>query len=159
MKEKHCYVALDLEKESQYNTENVYELPDGQIIDIGAEAFQAPETLFQPTMVGFENHGIHKQMYNSIFECDTDMQSDLCGNIILSGGTSMLPGLADRLRQELTRLSPSNIKMAVVDPPNRKYSIWLGGSMLASLSTFQNLWCSKQEYDESSPGIVHRKCF
>ncbi len=51
------------------------------------------------------------------------------------------------------------MKIKIVAPPERKYSVWIGGSILASLSTFQQMWISKQEYDESGPGIVRRKCF
>jgi hypothetical protein len=80
----------------------------------------------------------------------------LYGNVVLSGGTTMFPGIADRMQKELTTLSPTSMKVKIVAPPERKYSVWIGGSILASLSTFQNLWCSKQEYDESGPGIVHR---
>jgi len=98
--------------------------------------------------------------YNSIFKCDLDIRRDLYGNVVLSGGTTMFPGIADRMQKELTSLSPSSMKVKIVAPPERKYSVWIGGSILASLSTFQNLWCSKQEYDESGPGIVHRSaCF
>ncbi len=94
--------------------------------------------------------------YNSIFKCDLDIRRELYGNVVLSGGTTMFPGIADRMQKELTSLSPSSMKVKIVAPPERKYSVWIGGSILASLSTFQNLWCSKQEYDESGPGIVHR---
>merc|ERR1711962_1768975 len=48
---------------------------------------------------------------------------------------------------------------SIIAPPERKYSVWIGGSILASLSTFQQMWISKQEYDECGPSIVHRKCF
>jgi len=71
----------------------------------------------------------------------------------------MYDGIADRLTKEMTALAPSTMKVKVVAPPERKYSVWIGGSILASLSTFQQMWISKQEYDESGPGIVHRKCF
>ena len=71
----------------------------------------------------------------------------------------MFPGIADRMQKELTSLSPASMKVKIVAPPERKYSVWIGGSILASLSTFQNLWCSKQEYDESGPGIVHRSTY
>ncbi len=53
----------------------------------------------------------------------------------------------------------TSVQVKIVAPPERKYSVWIGGSILASLSTFQNLWCSKQEYDESGPGIVHRSTY
>uniref|UniRef100_A0A182JNA4 Actin, cytoplasmic n=1 Tax=Anopheles atroparvus TaxID=41427 RepID=A0A182JNA4_ANOAO len=75
------------------------------------------------------------------------------------GGTTMYPGIADRMQKEITALAPSTIKIKIIAPPERKYSVWIGGSILASLSTFQAMWISKQEYDESGPGIVHRKCF
>jgi hypothetical protein len=97
--------------------------------------------------------------YNSIFKCDLDIRRDLYGNVVLSGGTTMFPGISDRMQKELTSLSPSSMKVKIVAPPERKYSVWIGGSILASLSTFQNLWCSKQEYDESGPGIVHRSSY
>merc|ERR1719206_898823 len=78
---------------------------------------------------------------------------------ILSGGTTMYPGIADRMQKEITALAPSTIKIKIIAPPERKYSVWIGGSILASLSTFQQMWISKQEYDECGPSIVHRKCF
>ncbi|XP_043302413.1 actin, alpha skeletal muscle-like [Cervus canadensis] len=75
------------------------------------------------------------------------------------GGTTMYPGIADRMQKEITALAPSTMKIKIIAPPERKYSVWIGGSILASLSTFQQMWISKQEYDESGPSNVHRKCF
>jgi actin-related protein len=63
------------------------------------------------------------------------------------------------MTKELTNLAPASMKIKVVAPPERKYSVWIGGSILASLSTFQQMWISKEEYDESGPSIVHRNCF
>jgi len=139
--------------------EKSYELPDGQVITIGNERFRCPEALFQPALLGLESRGIHETTYNSIMKCDVDIRKDLYGNIVLSGGSTMFPGIAERMSKEITALAPSTMKIKIVAPPERKYSVWIGGSILASLSTFQQMWISKQEYDESGPQIVHRKCF
>uniref|UniRef100_B1ATY1 Actin, gamma, cytoplasmic 1 n=9 Tax=Boreoeutheria TaxID=1437010 RepID=B1ATY1_MOUSE len=113
----------------------------------------------QGVMVGMESCGIHETTFNSIMKCDVDIRKDLYANTVLSGGTTMYPGIADRMQKEITALAPSTMKIKIIAPPERKYSVWIGGSILASLSTFQQMWISKQEYDESGPSIVHRKCF
>ncbi|CAF1556216.1 unnamed protein product, partial [Rotaria sp. Silwood1] len=102
---------------------------------------------------------IHETTYNSIMKCDGDIRKDLYANTVLSGGSTMYPGIADRMQKEITSLAPSTMKIKIIAPPERKYFVWMGGSILASLSTFQQMWISKQEYDESGPSIVHRKCF
>ena len=92
---------------------------------------------------------------NSIFKCDLDIRCDLYGNVALSGSTT----ISQTVCKKNSLLSPASMKVKIVAPSEHKYSIWTGGSILASLSTFPNLRCSKQEYDESGPGIIHRSMY
>jgi actin-related protein len=163
VKEKLCFCAMDFDKEmndaeSSSDLEKDYELPDGNIITVGTERFRCPEVLFQPQFIGMESAGVHKLTFQSIMKCDVDIRKDLYANVVMSGGTTMFDKISDRLNKELVALAPATMQIKIVAPPERKYSVWIGGSILASLSTFEEMWVTKEEYDESGPAIVHRKC-
>lgn len=108
---------------------------------------------------GLETPGIAETTYLSIMRSDMDIRKDLYANTVLSGGSTMFPGIADRIQKDIAALAPASMKIKIIAPPERKYSVWIGGSILASLSTFQQMWISKQDYEESGPSIIHRKCF
>ena len=161
IKEKCCYVALDFDEELKTVEEMSYELPDGKVIKVKDQRIRVPEVLFKPEMIGHEPGGVHQRCYESIQKCDIDVRKDLYQCIVMSGGSTMFTGIAERLTKEMKELAPESMKplIKVIAVPERKYAVWIGGSILSSISTFDTMWITKAEYDESGPTIVHRKCF
>ena len=164
IKERLCFVATDFEEEMNKAAESSaieksFELPHGEIIVVGNERFRCPEVLFQPNLIGLEMDGIVDATFQTIKRCDIDIRRGLYSNIVLSGGSTMFPGMTARMTKEISSLVSPSVRVKVVAPPERKYSVWIGGSILSSLSAFQNMWITKDEYDESGPSIVHRKCY
>ena len=109
------------------------------MVQIGPERFRAPEILFDPELIGLEYPGAHALLAEAIARTDLDLRSTLFSNIVLSGGGTLTRGFGDRLLQELTRLAAQNTRLKIAAPPERKYSTWIGGSILAGLSTFRKV--------------------
>ncbi|KAJ2779928.1 centractin- actin- protein of the dynactin complex [Coemansia javaensis] len=180
IKEKICYVALDAAREEKELASvagprigamapggagadakprnDAFKLPDGRLITLGHERFRAPEILFQPDIIGLEFPGVHQIVADAISRADIDLRRSLYANVVLSGGTTLTRGFGDRLLAELRRLAVRDSKIRISAPPERKYSTWIGGSILASLSTFKKMWISAEEYQED-PDIIHKKAF
>merc|ERR1712102_251899 len=138
--------------------EKNFTLPNGQVITLGASRFKAPEILFDPSLIGNGSDGIHKVAIDSIMKCDLDIRRDLFKNIVFSGETSEIKGLPERFQKEILAIVPDSMTVEIVAPPNRKYSVFIGASLLAPLSRFESMWINPYEYNEYGPIIVHEKC-
>lgn len=160
IKEKTCYLALNPAKveKDQGGAWEEFKLPDGKVIQLGTERFLAPEILFNPELVGQEYPGVHQVIVDSINRTDLDLRKSLFSNIVLSGGSTLCTGFGDRLLNEVKKLAVKDVKLKIYAPPERKYSTWIGGSILAGLSTFKKMWVSADEYKED-PDIIHKKAF
>ncbi|CAG9324723.1 unnamed protein product [Blepharisma stoltei] len=162
IKERLCYVAQDFQEEMSKTSsefEKNYEMPDGSTVTLGNERFRTPEALFQPSLLGLDIDGIHEIVDKTIKKCDLDIRKELYENIVLSGGSTMYPGIVKRLEKEIRNKALSSFNVKIFASQERKCAVWEGGSILASLPSFQKMWITKVEYDEVGAQIVHRKCF
>src|SRR3990167_4268884 len=128
-------VALNFDEEmaSSSDAKCAYELPDGRVIEIGKERFKCGEVLFQPSLLGLEYSGVHESVNTAILNSDNDIRKELYMNIVVSGGSTLFPGFADRLQTEMFTLASASTRLRVIAPPERSITTWLGGSILASL--------------------------
>ncbi|KAK4224687.1 actin-domain-containing protein [Podospora fimiseda] len=173
IKEKLCYVSYDLELDKRLSEDTTvlvesYTLPDGRVIRVGSERFEAPECLFQPHLVDCDQPGIAEFLFNTIQAADVDVRSSLFKAIVLSGGSSMYPGLPSRLEKELKQLwltrvlggNPERLnkfKVRIEDPPRRRHMVFLGGAVLANImADKESMWISKQEWEEEGPRILEK---
>ncbi|CAO1622824.1 unnamed protein product [Parajaminaea phylloscopi] len=159
LKEEGCYVRSASASGSGSSSKDdivrpeEFKLPDGNVIKLGAERHLAPEILFNPELIGSEYPGVHQLVVDSINRADLDLRKNLFSNVVLSGGTTLMKGFGDRLLAEVKRLALRDMKIKIYAPPERKYSVWIGGSILASLSTFKKMWVSAEEYAEDADAI------
>ncbi|EWC46630.1 actin-related protein 2 [Drechslerella stenobrocha 248] len=173
IKEKLCYVSYDLKLDQKLAEETTvlvenYTLPDGRVIRIGSERFEAPECLFQPHLVDCDQEGLGEFLFSTIQSADVDVRSSLFKAIVLSGGSSMYPGLPSRLEKELkqqwltkvlhgdpTRLS--KFKVRVEDPPRRRHLVFMGGSVLGNIMADNpGLWITKAEWEEQGKRALEK---
>jgi centractin len=169
IKESCCAVAFSPSKiEEDFNNSQQgsvgtgrqrYKLPDGSNIELGLELYRAPEVLFQPDLLGVECRGVHDLLVSSIQRTDIDLRRTLYSQIVLAGGSTMFPGYGERLLHEVRRhaSAPKETKIRIAAPPERLHSTWIGGSILASLSTFKALWLSRKDYLEHGARALHQK--
>lgn len=162
IKESLCCVSLhketDCSKSSIDCPEKSYTLPDGSKLTLNNERYLCPEALFKPSLLGFDFPGIHELVKETIDSCDISTQRSLYYNIILSGASTMFPQLHSRLDIEIRALLSDRLPLKVIAPPERRSSAWIGGVIVSSLSSFDDMLISRQEYEEFGPGIVQRKC-
>jgi actin-related protein len=140
-----------------------YEFPNGYHQDFGVEKYRIPEPLFDPSGlrgVGTTMLGAGHLVTTSVGMCDVDLRPALYGNVIVTGGNSLLNGFTDRLNRDLSIKTPPSMRLKLVaaNGTERRFGSWIGGSILASLGSFQQLWISKQEYEESGKSQIERKC-
>jgi len=175
IKEKLCYVGYDLGLEKRLAQDTTvlvesYTLPDGRVIRVGGERFEAPEVLFEPHLIDIEGGGMAEQLFDCINKADVDTRPEFYNHIVLSGGSTMYPGLPSRLEKEIRRLylekvlkgdttKLSKFKCRIEDPPRRKHMVFLGGAVLAEIMKDKaEFWMTKAEYDEVGEQVL-KKCF
>jgi len=174
IKEKFCYIGYDLGVEKRLALETTvlmqsYTLPDGRVIKIGNERYEASEVLFKPSLLDLDSPGMHEMLYNMIQDADMDLRASFYKHIVLSGGSTMYPGLPSRLEKELRDLYLKGVlkgdkkrlakfKLRIEDPPRRKHMVFLGGSVLADIMKDRSdFWISKAEWEEHGANIIGKK--
>ena len=165
-KELYCYFAQDFkneEKEFDNNGEEIKEwkLPEKRKIKIGKERFQSTEVLFNPKKFGYDYSNFQELFKKTVKSIDTDLREIMLANIIFNGGTTLIKGFKSRVNQEIEEVGKDyEFKKKIHTYPEAQFMAWIGGSILSSLSNFENLWITKAEYkEEGKATIVHKKCF
>mmetsp|Transcript_11698 Transcript_11698/g.17361 ORF Transcript_11698/g.17361 Transcript_11698/m.17361 type:complete len:373 (+) Transcript_11698:40-1158(+) len=156
MKESPSTFMFSFSKDSMSSQRVDYTLPDGTVLPLNEERWLAPELLFSPDLIGVEGVGVVSLLTNSILSADRDIRSSLYNAIWLSGGSTLFNGFASRLSFDLAKSTKKTIKMRISAPPERRYTAFLGGSILASLDSFRSMWLSKVDYEESGSDSLSR---
>ncbi|KAH3762365.1 actin, cytoplasmic 2 [Pelomyxa schiedti] len=159
IKECNCYVALDFESEMAKGAEALkkdHELYDGQSLHLDTERIRCPEVLFRPSLAHMEILGIQESCFTAISQCDIGLRKELFENMVLVGGSTNFPGLAERLQREMSALAPTTVNARVTTRPNPRNCTWWGACTMASQPDLK--WITEEEYNECGPAIVHTKC-
>uniref|UniRef100_A0A8C2QBL0 Actin-related protein 2 n=1 Tax=Cricetulus griseus TaxID=10029 RepID=A0A8C2QBL0_CRIGR len=162
IKEKLCYVGYNIEEEQKLVLEitvlvELYTLPDGHIIKVGGERFEEPEALFQHHLINFEEVGVAELLFNTIQAADNDTRSEFYKHIVLSGGSTMYPGLPSRLEREGDVEKLSKFKIRIEDSPCRNHMVFLDGEVLADiLKDKDNSWMTLPEYQEKGALVLEK---
>lgn len=146
-----------------------YEFPNGYNFESSYERFLIPEKLFNPHETGegvpdtSDMMDMAQLVTTSVGMCDIDLRPALYGTVIVTGGNTLITGFTDRLQLDLSSRTPPSMRLKLIhssasQPVERRFGAWIGGSILASLGTFQQMWISKQEYEEVGKSQVDRKC-
>jgi len=143
-----------------------YEFPNGYNSEFGVERFKIAEALFEPSCISGPTNtgtmlGAGHVVTTSVGMCDVDLRPALYGNVVVTGGNSLLQGFNERLNRDLSIKTPSSMRFKLISAngaQERRYGSWIGGSILGSLGSFQQMWVSKQEYEEGGRAQVDRKC-
>jgi len=171
IKDKYCYVALDAELETKLANETTtltetLTLPDGRNITLNAERFQAAEILFDPKKIGMEKHGIAELVFAAIQKAPIDTRQALYEHIVLSGGSTMFPGLPTRIEKDLNELYRTRVddrgkmKITVHAEPRRRHMVFMGGSVLADITRNKGAewWLTKEEWSAKGADALKLKC-
>ena len=133
-----------------------YELPDGSTVDVGKERFRCAELLFDPSLVHSEEKGMGDFVATAVQACGIDARKDLLSNVVLSGGNTLFDGFSKRLQQDVVAKFPGLFgSTMVVDAPDRKFNVWAGASVLATLDSFEDYFVTRDAFDEHGPSVVH----
>ena len=163
-KESFCFLRHDnedeIEKKKEEETKE-WELPDKKKITINKERFQATEVIFDPKQFGYDYPNFQELFKKTVKDIDSDLREIMLANIIFNGGTTLIKGFKSRVTQEIEQAGQDyEFKKKVHTYPEAQFMAWLGGSILTSLTNFENLWITKAEYkEEGKATIVHKKCF
>jgi len=156
IKENLCYVSMNFTQEVDgfQGKEKQFEMPDGTVVTVHNQMIRCPELMFRPSLDGKSMMGLHELTKKTVADCHLALRKDLLGNVIMSGGTTMFPNMPERLEAELQGLVPEATEVKVIAPPERMISTWIGGSILASLSTFSRMWINRTSDPDAHPGVV-----